>query len=115
MVGPFKNLGALSGMMKDVQKMMKEIEALKARLEEETVEASSGGGLVTATVTGLGKPVSVKIDPSAIDPDDIEMLEDLVATAMRAAVEKAEELHKKRVEEITGGMDLPGLGGLLGT
>jgi DNA-binding YbaB/EbfC family protein len=91
------------------------------RIEEElaqmTFEASSGGGVVTAVVTGKGELRSIKIEPAVVDPEDIETLQDLVTSAVRAANEEAAKAREEKMREVTGGMDLsgiPGLGGILG-
>jgi len=112
MANPFKGMGQLGGLLKQVQEMTENMKQLEVELAEARHEASSGGGLVTVVVTGKGLIESVKIKPEAIDPSDIETLEDLIVSAIRAAAEKADEERTRRVQEVSGGMDLPGIGGL---
>ncbi len=109
MAGPFGNLGNMAGIMKQAQKAMEEMKRMQEELENERIESSSGGGMVTATVTGSAKLVDIKIDPQVVDPDDLEMLQDLVVTAVREAQQKAEEARVERVQSLTGGMNIPGL------
>ena len=78
-------------------------------LEQETVEASVGGGVVTVVVTGKQKLQSVKIDPAAVDPQDVAMLEDLVLAAVNEAMDKAQEMAASRLNAVTGGMKIPGI------
>ncbi len=95
------------------QNMMKQMQnrlmKMQEELAEETVEASSGGGVVKAVVTGQQKLVSIQIDPAAVDPDDVEMLQDLVVVAVNDALTKAQELAAQRLAGLTGGMKIPGL------
>ncbi len=114
MANPFKGMGQL-GNLGNLMKQAQEMQANMVKLDEEMAaarfEAGSGGGLVTAVVTGKGQLESISIKPEAIDPEDIETLEDLVVTAIRAATEQADVTREQRVKEITGGMPgLPGLG-----
>ncbi|MFV1957697.1 MAG: YbaB/EbfC family nucleoid-associated protein, partial [bacterium] len=74
---------------------------------EKEVEASAGGGMVTATVTGNQEIVSLKIAPEAVDPDDVEMLEDLVRAAVNEAIKKSREMMSEEMAKITGGLPLP--------
>jgi DNA-binding YbaB/EbfC family protein len=99
--------------IRNIQKMQKELQERMERVQEElesrTVEASSGGGMVTATANGNQQLVSVRIKPEAVDPDDMEMLEDLVVAAVNLALEKSKELHQSEMSKLTGGLKLPGL------
>jgi DNA-binding YbaB/EbfC family protein len=99
-------------MLKQVQKMQHDMEAAQEQLLHETVEASAGGGTVTVTVTGGLEVRSVKIDPAAVDPEDVEMLCDLVLAATNEALRSAQELASKRMGAVTGGLDPSALGGL---
>lgn len=85
------------------------IEKMNKELETQTVERSSGGGVVKVTVTGGREIKAVKIGPEAIDPDDPEMLQDLIVAATNQALEAAKKLHEDSVSEITGGLRFPGL------
>ncbi len=107
MSNPFGNLGNLGGMMKQVKKMQEDMQRLQEELDEARIEATSGGGMVKAVVTGKGELVEVKIDPQVVDPDDVEMMEDLVTSAVREAQENATKYQTERMQEITGGMGLP--------
>lgn len=95
-------------LMKQAQKMQAEMADLQARLEEETKEGSAGGGLVTAVVNGRHELITLRIKPEAVDPDDVEMLEDLVQTAINEANRRVAEHLQKEMSKVTGGMGLPG-------
>jgi nucleoid-associated protein EbfC len=99
-------------MMQQVQKMQKDMEAAQEELKNEIVEASSGGGMVTVRVSGDLQVREVKIDPSAVDPEDVEILADMVLAAVNEALRKAQELAESRMGGATAGLDLGGLGGL---
>lgn len=99
-------------LMKQAQKMQQQMLAAQQELAETEVSGTSGGGLVTATVTGAGEVLSVKIDPKAVDADDVESLEDLVVAAIRDATRAAHELTEQKMGPLTQGMGLPGLPGL---
>lgn len=96
-------------MMKQVQQMQKQMEKAQAELADEEVEASAGGGMVTVKVTGDLNIKSIKLDPEAIDPEDPEMLEDLVLAATNEALRSAQELASKKMNGLTGGLNIPGL------
>jgi DNA-binding YbaB/EbfC family protein len=104
----------LNQMMRQVQKMQADMAAAQEALAGETVEASVGGGMVKAVVTGTGELQSVSISPEVVDPDDVEMLEDLVVAAVVEATRLAQEKAAERMGGLTAGLDLGGLGGLLG-
>ncbi len=93
-------------MMANAQKMREDVEQ---KMDATIVEASSGGGLVTARMNGRKQVLSVKIDPIAVDPRDIEMLQDLVTAAVNAAGAKADEAMRSHIQGIAGGLNLPGL------
>lgn len=96
-------------MMKQAQKMQAEMARIQDELKEETVEASAGGGAVKVAVTGDLAVASVAIDPAAVDPDDVEMLQDLIVAAANEALRMAHELANTKMSQVTGGMKLPGL------
>jgi DNA-binding YbaB/EbfC family protein len=103
--------GGMGGLMAQVNKMQEEMEKTQAALAEEEIEVSAGGGMVTVVITGAKAVRSIKIKPEAVDPDDVEMLEDLVLAAVTEAMQKADELSEERMGGITGGLGLPpGLG-----
>lgn len=99
--------------VKQLQKMQKDLQDRMSKAQEDlkskTVDASAGGGMVTATVNGNQELVSIKVKPEAVDPDDLEMLEDLVVAAVNLALEKAKELNQDEMSKITGGLKIPGL------
>ncbi|MBN2489321.1 MAG: YbaB/EbfC family nucleoid-associated protein [Planctomycetes bacterium] len=110
--GGFPGMGPdFGGLMKQAQKMQKEVERIKAALQEMVVEASAGGGVVTVHASGAQEILGVKIRPEAVDPGDVEMLEDLVQTAVNAALVRSRELADKEMRGVTGGFNLPGLFG----
>jgi hypothetical protein len=101
-------------LLKQAQKMQRDLAEAQEELAAAEVEGSVGGGLVRAIVTGAGEILSVRIDPSVIDPDDAETLEDLVVAAINDATRKAAELQAERMGPLTGGLSglgLPGMGG----
>ena len=91
------------------QQMMQELGRIESELEAATVEGSAGGGVVRATVTGKQDVVSVAIDPSAVDPADVEMLQDLIVAAINDALRASKELAQQKMAAVTGGLRLPGL------
>jgi hypothetical protein len=101
-------------MMRKIAQMQTDMAAAQAALANETVEGSAGGGMVKATVTGSGEVQRVSIDPSVVDPADVETLEDLVVAALADGLRRASELQSQRIGAVTGGMNLDalGLGGL---
>lgn len=95
--------------MKMIQQMQNKMAKIQQELEETQIEGSAGGGVVKATANGQRELQSIKIDPSAVDPEDVEMLEDLVLTAVQDAMEKAAVLSEEKMGALTGGMKIPGL------
>ena len=100
-----------AAMMKQAQKMQQDLLRMQQELETQTYTASAGGGVVTATVTGKREVTEIVIDPDAVDPDDVEMLQDMIVAAVNEALRKAEEASSQSMSKLTGG--LGGLGGLL--
>ncbi len=100
-------LGDMAKLMKDMQKMQQEMLDAQEALLTTRVEATSGGGAVKAIVNGKGRLVDLEIQPDAVDPDDVEMLQDLIVTAIKEAEEQAEEMEKTKMESLTSGMALP--------
>lgn len=96
-------------MMKQMQKMQRDMERMQAEAAEKTVDASAGGGAVTVTVSGNQEVKAVKINPDAVDLDDIEMLEDMVMAATNEALEKSKDMVAGELSKLTGGMNIPGL------
>lgn len=101
--------GNMNNLMKQAQKMQKQMEETTKELEEKEITASAGGGAVEVTVSGKKEIVKVKIKEEVVDPDDVEMLEDLIVAATNEALRQIEELSQQSMSKITGG--LGGLGG----
>ena len=100
----------MNQMLKQVQKMQADMMKAQEDLANETVEASAGGGMVTVKITGDLVVKEVRIDPAAVDPEDVELLQDMVLAAVNEAVRQAQELAANKMGGLTGGMDLGGLG-----
>ncbi len=98
-------------MLKQAKKMQGEMERIQKELAEREIEATAGGGMVTVVVTGALELVSIKIDPEVIDPEDVEMLEDLITAAVNEAMGRAREVAQKEMGAVTSGLGLnmPGL------
>ena len=105
--------GNMANMMKQAQRMQQQMLQMQQELEEKEYEATAGGGVVKAVMTGKKTLKSVTIDPEAVDPEDVEMLQDLVVAAVTGALQKVEEDVNSSMGKLTGGMNLGGLGGLL--
>ena len=97
----------LMKILQQAQQMQGRLQEMQAALEQQTVTASSGGGLVTVEADGKGQLRRLKIDPSVVTPSDVEMLEDLILVAVSEAQKKAAELQQSEMGKVTGGMDLP--------
>ena len=96
-------------MMKQAQKMQAKMAEMQEQLKDEVVEASAGGGTVKVVMTGDMQVRSITIDPAAVDPDDVELLQDMTAAAVNEAIRAAQELSQTRMAAITGGLNLPGM------
>ena len=101
--------GNMQKMMKQMQKMQKDMAKAQEELGEKRIEGTAGGGMVTVVVTGHKEVVEVNIKAEVVDPEDIEMLQDLVLTATNDALKKAEELTNDTMGQFTKGMNLPGM------
>ena len=101
--------GNMNNLMKQAQKMQRQMEEASKELEEKEVTAAAGGGAVEVTVSGKKEVTKVKIDPEAVDPDDVEMLEDMIMAATNEALRMQEEDQNSQMSKITGGMG--GMGG----
>jgi hypothetical protein len=99
-------------MLKQVQKMQADMTRAQEEIAAAEVQASSGGGMVTVTMSGALEVKSVRIEPAAIDPDDPDLLADLIRAAVNEALRSAQQLASERMERVTGGLDLGSLGGL---
>jgi DNA-binding YbaB/EbfC family protein len=108
-----KGFGGMGGgmnmnMIKQVQRMQQEMMKTQEELEAKQYETSAGGGAVTAVVSGKREVISIKLDPAAVDPEDVEMLQDLIAAAVNEALRQASEDMANSMKRFTGGMNLPG-------
>jgi DNA-binding YbaB/EbfC family protein len=101
--------GNMQQLLRQAQQMQQNVARVQQELEEKEVSASSGGGMVTAVVTGKKQLKSIEIKPEAVDPSDVEMLQDLVLAAVNEALGKADELAASEMAKATGGMGMPGL------
>jgi len=101
----------MAKMMKQVQKMQQEMARIQEELGNKTVEASSGGGMVTVVANGHQEVLELRIDPQAVDPDDVEMLQDMVLVAVNEALRKSRDLAAQEMAKVTGGLQIPGLPG----
>ncbi|NLL30763.1 MAG: YbaB/EbfC family nucleoid-associated protein [Clostridiales bacterium] len=101
--------GNMNNLMKQAQKLQREMEEMQKKLETKEFEASVGGGAVIVKANGKKELISVSIKPEVLDPDDVEMLEDLVLSAVNEALRKAEEETASTMGKLTGGMNIPGL------
>ncbi len=104
----------LGDIMKQAQKMQQEMGRIQEEAKKKTVEASAGGGMVTVTATGAMEIVSIKIERDVVNPDDIEMLQDLIVAASNEALRRAQQMVSEEMGKLTGGLQVPGLGGLFG-
>lgn len=96
-------------MMRQMQKMQSDLAKVQAELEEMTVEGTAGGGVITVVVNGHQDIQQIQIEPDAVDPEDVEMLEDLILAAVNDGLRKSRELSASEIEKVTGKVNLPGL------
>jgi DNA-binding YbaB/EbfC family protein len=101
--------GGMGNIVKQAQQMQQKMMKMQEELAQRTIEASVGGGMVTVTVNGQHEVLRIKIDPQAVDPNDVEMLEDLILAGVNEAMRKAQEMIKEEMSKLTGGMRIPGL------
>ena len=99
----------VSNVIKQAQKMQEEMEKVQEEMESKTVEATSGGGAVTVTANGKKEILTLKISPDAVDPDDVEMLQDLIMVAANEALRQMEEISQNEMNKLTAGLGIPGL------
>ena len=109
-----KGFGGMGGMnmnslMKQAQKMQKQMAEMQEDLANKSLEVSSGGGAIKVTINGEKQITALTISPDAVDPDDVEMLQDLVMTAVNEAIRQMDEAVNGQMAKITGGMNMPGL------
>jgi DNA-binding YbaB/EbfC family protein len=105
----FQPKGGQMDMMRQVQKLQEEMLKTQEALSEETITATAGGGAVTVVMTGQQRVQSISIAPEVVDPDDVEMLEDLVTAAVNEALQRSQDLAAERMSALTGGLRIPGL------
>lgn len=103
----FGNMGNMAGMMKKMQKLQGDMAKMQEELKKRTMEVSAGGGAIKVIINGDKQIQSLKIDPAAVDPEDIEMLEDLVAAAVNEAIKKVDDMTAQEMGKLTGGLNLP--------
>lgn len=109
--GGFPGMGGgnMQQLARQAQKLQQQMSKMQEELDEREFEASSGGGMVTVKVNGKRDVLSMKIKPEAVDPDDVEMLEDLVLAAVNEALREASETVESEMSKLTGGLNMPGL------
>ena len=108
-----KGIPNMGQLMKQAQQFQSKMAKLQEDLGDETVDASAGGGMVIVVANGRQEILSVKIDPEVVDPDDVEMLQDLVMAAVNDALSKAKDMMNEQMGALTKGMNIPGMSGLL--
>lgn len=101
--------GNMNNMLKQVQKMQKQMEQMQSEVEQKEFEVTAGGGAITVKVNGKRELLDIQIKPEVVDPEDVEMLQDLVVAAVNEALRKADEVVSKEMGKVTGGMNIPGL------
>ena len=106
---PMGGMGNMQQLMKQAQRMQENMAKKQAELNAQEFTASAGGGMVKVTVNGAREVLSVEIDPQCVDPDDVEMLQDLVLAAVNEALRTASETTEREMSKLTGGLNMPGL------
>lgn len=104
----------LGDMMRQAQKLQEEMMRAQEEAKKKTVEASAGGGMVTVVASGAGEIVSIRIEKDVVNPEDVEMLQDLIIAASNEALRRAQETVSEAMGKITGGLNIPGLGNMFG-
>ena len=107
--GPMMGGGMNANMMRQAQKMQQDMLKMQEEMESRTFDATAGGGMVKATVSGKHELTALEIDPEAVDPEDVEMLQDMVIAAVNEAVRKADAENSANMSRLTGGLNLGGL------
>lgn len=102
----------IGDLMKEVQRIQSEMLRVQEEAKSKTVEASAGGGMVVATANGAGEIVSIKIERDVVNPEDIEMLQDMIVAAVNEALRRAQEMVQEEMAKLTGGLNIPNLGAL---
>ena len=101
--------GGMGNLMKQAQQMQQKMLKLQEEIAKRTLDASVGGGMVTVTVNGKSEVLRIKIEPQVVDPNDVEMLEDLIVAGVNEALRKAQEMMSEEMSKLTGGLKIPGL------
>jgi DNA-binding YbaB/EbfC family protein len=107
MFGGMGNMGNMAGMMKKVQKMQNEMKKMQDELKRRTVDVTAGGGAVKIIMNGDKQVQSLVIDPAAVDPEDVEMLQDLISAAVNEAIKKVDDMMASEMGKLTSGLGLP--------
>ena len=107
MFGGMGNMGNMAGMMKKVQKLQTEMQKMQEELKKRTIEVSAGGGAVKVVMNGEKQVQGLTIDPAAVDPEDVEMLQDLISAAFNEALKKVDDMMASEMGKLTGGLGLP--------
>ncbi len=107
--GPMMGGGMNANMVRQAQKMQQDMLKMQEEMESKTFDATAGGGMVKATVNGKHELLALEIDPEAVDPEDVEMLQDMVIAAVNEAVRKADAENSANMSRLTGGLNLGGL------
>jgi nucleoid-associated protein EbfC len=102
----------LGDLMRQAQKLQAEMAKMQEEAKKKTVEATAGGGMVTAVASGAGEIISLRIEKDVVNPEDVEMLQDLVIAAVNEALRRAQEMVQGEMSKLTGGLQMPGLGNL---
>ncbi|NLW51739.1 MAG: YbaB/EbfC family nucleoid-associated protein [Tissierellia bacterium] len=106
---PFGGGQNMNSMMKQMQKMQKQIEDAQKEIEETEVTATAGGGVIEVVANGKKEIISISIDKDVVDPEDVEMLQDMIVAGVNEAIRAAEKLSEEKMSKITGGLNIPGL------
>ena len=107
-----KGIPNMGNLMKQAQQFQAKMAKLQEELGEKTVEASAGGGMITVIVNGQQEIISIKIDPEVVDPDDVEMLQDLILAAINDGMTRAKNMVNEEMSKLTGGLNIPNIPGL---
>ncbi|MDA8084365.1 MAG: YbaB/EbfC family nucleoid-associated protein [Nitrospiraceae bacterium] len=102
----------LGDLMRQAQKLQEDMQKTQEEAKKKTAEATAGGGMITVVASGAGELVSIKIEKDVVNPDDVEMLQDLILAAANEAIRRAQEIVNDEMSKLTGGLQLPGMGGL---
>ena len=102
-------MGNMGKMMKQVQKMQEDMKKMQEEMEQRVIEATAGGGAVKVAANGKQQILSIEISPEAVDPEDVEMLQDMILAAVNEAIQKTQDMMQEEMKKVTGGINIPGL------